>query len=351
MANKKVSELVQITWNQLRPQDLFLLSDVIAHESKKLTLQDLDTYIFSAGLSGSLLGTASYAIQAISTSYSPSQVTASYSSTSSWAFNISTASYALQASSASWSLSGSYVLTASYAITSSAQMALSSSYANLATYANSASYLVYTPGIFNGSASYALASLTSSYALTSTTSSYTLSSSFSSTSSYITASKVIGTVNRAIYSDVAQWATVGQNGVFAKLFALSSGSQSQTGITIDTPDTASGLMVSINAAHPFPTYLINMSVAVGGVTGVVLWRISPYDPPGGAALISSIAVSSASLSGVETISATYVDLVSAVTGDPIFYLGCVYNPSGYYYLNQSVDGTQFGTSSLSVIEF
>lgn len=159
MANKRVSELSPILANELAYDDLLLLSDITAHESKKLMLQDLSSFLLLDGrLTGSLHGTASYAIFAASASYVP-MGSASYAPTSSWALNIATASYAMAALSASYSLSSSYAVTASYALTSSVQLVYSSAFAD---YARSASYLIYTPGFDNGTASFAI---TASYVL------------------------------------------------------------------------------------------------------------------------------------------------------------------------------------------
>lgn len=153
MANKRISELVPITAPQLDFADLLLLSDISAHESKKLQLGDLSNFLLPDGrLTGSLLGTASYAMNAATASYAPF-ISASYAKTSSWAYNISTASYALAALSASYSYSSSYCITASYALTSSVELVYSSAFAE---YAQTASYLLLTPGMPNGTASYAL---------------------------------------------------------------------------------------------------------------------------------------------------------------------------------------------------
>ena len=195
MANKRVSELAPIVASQLRYEDLLLLSDVSAHESKKLALSDLSSFLLLDGnLTGSLYGTASYARQALSASYAPC-ISASYAKTSSWAYNISTASYAMAALSASYSLSSSYCITASYALTSSVELVYSSAFSD---YAKTASYLLYVPGSTNGTASYALTAsyfggtpqVSASYALTSSwawnaiTASVALTSSLADTASY-----------------------------------------------------------------------------------------------------------------------------------------------------------------------
>ena len=206
MANKRVSELAPITAPNLDFGDLLLLSDISAHESKKLQLSELSSYILIEGsiktkaitpnskITNDLVGTASYAMQALSASYAPC-ISASYAKTSSWAYNVSTASYAMAALSASYSLSSSYCITASYALTSSVQLVYSSAFAD---YARTASYLLFIPGSTNGTASYALtashcleaAQVSTSYANTSSwawnaiTASYVDSAFFATTASY-----------------------------------------------------------------------------------------------------------------------------------------------------------------------
>jgi hypothetical protein len=167
MANKRVSELTAITAAELASDDLLLLADVAPNPgSKKLPVSELNTYLNINNRTGSLYGTASWALRAVSSSWAPYQESCSYAATSSWAWRAITSSYALLALSASWARSSSYAITASYAMTSSVYLIYSSAFAD---YARSASYLIYTPGVFNGTASYAL---TSSRSITSISSSF-----------------------------------------------------------------------------------------------------------------------------------------------------------------------------------
>jgi hypothetical protein len=191
--------------------------------------------IASAGITGSLIGTSSYADYATSASYALNATSASYAldaTTASYALNATTSSYALNATSASYALnatSASYVnilnqnvtITGSLNITngvtgsllgtaSYAAQALSSSYALSASYAfnattasyalnaTSASYVnilnqnVIISGSLNitngvtgsllGTASYVAEALTSSYALQATSASYALNAA---TASYV----------------------------------------------------------------------------------------------------------------------------------------------------------------------
>jgi hypothetical protein len=128
--------------------------------------------ITATSFTGSLLGTASYATQALSSSYA---LTASYVQ------NAQTASYVLQAVSASYATTASYVLQAVSA--SYATQALSSSFATTASYIQTAQTASY---VLNAvSASYAI---TASYVQIAQTASYVLnavSASFATTSSHV----------------------------------------------------------------------------------------------------------------------------------------------------------------------
>ena len=75
----------------------------------------------SAGITGSLFGTASYAVQALSASWAPVQVSASYATTASYVLNAVTASYVTGSvhTSANPALSASYALSSSFASTTS----------------------------------------------------------------------------------------------------------------------------------------------------------------------------------------------------------------------------------------
>ena len=182
MSNKRISELVEIHANELSMDDLLLLFDVSSHNTSKLKIEDLNSYIFTNTNSGSLYGTSSWAN---SSSYAmnfpiPKQVESS--SFSDFSLYSKNATNADTASSASYTKSGSYSITSSYALTSSTQLAFSAAFAS---HAKSASYLTYI-GNPNGTASYALTSFktsgTASHALTSSFTDGT--SSYSPTSSY-----------------------------------------------------------------------------------------------------------------------------------------------------------------------
>ena len=177
MANVRIPDLVTITPTDLSVLDLFLISDVSVQQSKKLTVQDLNTYIKTYGgfYTGSFFGTSSVSNTSISTSYS---------ATSSFVKNATSASIALQTLSASYAVSSSCTLTASYALISAIQMTYSSAYA---TYANTASNLLYVAGSPNGTSSYSISASISKLSINSNT------SSLSNTASYaLIANTVIG---------------------------------------------------------------------------------------------------------------------------------------------------------------
>jgi hypothetical protein len=196
MANKRITELNELTYNQVSGDDFFLISDVSAVESKKIRASQLRDYAFSTGsLYGSFYGTASYALRSLSASYAPDQISASYAISSSFALlaqSVISASYALSASFASASLFAQRAITASYALTSSVQYSTTSSFANASL---TASYLLYTAGFNNGTSSHAMSSSVSRLATTSSyllysgipngTASYALSASRVTSASYL----------------------------------------------------------------------------------------------------------------------------------------------------------------------
>jgi hypothetical protein len=114
----------------------------------------------TGGITGSLLGTASFA---------------DFSTTASYAYNANTSSYAISSSQAERAVTASHALTAltaSYSLT-----ALSSSYASFATTASHALTAL--------TASYSLTALSSSYAISSSQAERAVTSSFVATASYV----------------------------------------------------------------------------------------------------------------------------------------------------------------------
>ena len=196
MANKRVSELAQITVPEIDFADLLLISDVTAHESKKLTLGDLTTFLLNDGfLTGSIHGTASYAFSSSNAAYAnmasigiqslpflptgPGPFQAMMHVDGDGAFYQSGVAldqtnnvYGNLQGTASQAVNSKFAVTASY-IASSVLNVFSASFAGNA---QSASYLVYDPSVSNGTASFAIMALSMS--------SPQVSGSYSVTSSY-----------------------------------------------------------------------------------------------------------------------------------------------------------------------
>jgi hypothetical protein len=226
IGNQRVSQLVELTANEVVPQDLLLIIDVNANESKRIQVSELGLWLnesssfyvvhaLLADTASYVLGnnvygpvsSASYALFSSTASFAQlvnQAISASYASTASFALNSNsgsantssyliyqgfpngTASYALNAATADTAAATSFLLyfggnngTASYAITTqNVQHAIISDTASYldnsvsgsvatASYAlfaqqtaqpNSSSYLIFTPSISNGTASYAMAS-------------------------------------------------------------------------------------------------------------------------------------------------------------------------------------------------
>jgi hypothetical protein len=178
--NKRVSQLVELTSEEIQPNDLFLIIDATARESKKIKASELDIWLHG---SGSVVVTAETASYILGTNVAGAVALANY------AYSASTA---LLANSASWSpfsISSSYALTASYALVASGSGGSSAS----------SSYLIYV-GSPNGTASYAIQSLTSFFSNTASYLSYFGGNN--GTASYAISA---GNVNRAKYSDTASY--------------------------------------------------------------------------------------------------------------------------------------------------
>lgn len=199
--------MTALTAAEIAPDDLFLVGDVSAHESKKMTADELLLFVEASGSfpDPTLVDSASYA---------------SYAATS------RSASFATRTISGSHALRANFADTASY-FSSSIVASISSSFADKSHLADSASYvttalnaynasnLIYV-GTPNGTASFAISCSTaqsSSFARTAsfapsssfaTTASFTVSSSFANTSlSTITASYALNFNN-----PVKAWAMV-----------------------------------------------------------------------------------------------------------------------------------------------
>ncbi len=196
--NKRVSQLTQMTAAEVQPNDLLLIIDTTAHESKNITILDFETYILGIGSVVTLAYTASY----IEGSNVYGYVNLAY--------NANTSSYSNYSNTSSYS---NYSNTSSY---SSLANGLSPS-----VVVPTASYLNYTIGRSNGTSSYAINSLSSSISnvtnylayngVNNGTASYALSSNVvnAQTASYINSS--IASVASASYANIAGYSLGGQS--------------------------------------------------------------------------------------------------------------------------------------------
>src|ERR1035437_2187386 len=159
MANEKVSQMTQLSAAEVASDDLLLITDISARESKRITTSDFLKYIESTGsfnvYHSSLADSASYVLGSNvngiikSSSYSLNSDTSSYSIKS---ILSDTSSYSKTASFALNTIgSGTTIITGStYPITSSWSIE--------SILSKTSSFLQYVNGTSNGTASCALSS-------------------------------------------------------------------------------------------------------------------------------------------------------------------------------------------------
>ena len=260
MSNKRVTELSPITPADIADNDLFLISDVSALESKKATVLTLTEYFQSAITSSA---TSSNAVLAKTASYLLYQGipngTASYARTSSFSVFADATSYAetaiqaVDATSASYAKTSSLAVTASYALTSSVQLIVSSAFSDQA---KSASYLIYT-GIPNGTASYSILANLSNTSKTSSflqytgvpngTSSNALNASFARSSSYLLYSGYPnGSASYALISNISRTASTSS---FLQYNSFTSNGTASNAYTASYAITSSHAIRAITSSH------------------------------------------------------------------------------------------------------
>jgi hypothetical protein len=141
MGNKRVSQLVELTSAEVSSNDLFLIIDTSAGESKKIQVDQLSAYLNESGsiiaihadvadvanfvlgsnVSGTVLS-ASYSIKSTNSDLSQNSVSSSYANTASYAMNggsVGSGSSSVSSSWASSSLSSSYFKNANTTINGS----------------------------------------------------------------------------------------------------------------------------------------------------------------------------------------------------------------------------------------
>ena len=147
MGNKRISQLVELTSNQVQLDDLFAIVDITARETKKIKASELSLWLNASGSINSI-----HSINSDTASYilgSGVNGTVSSSSFSSIALNAISSSFASLALNA---ISSSFSRTASFALNAGAS-------------STSASYLIYS-GFANGTSSFSLKSSLSDFAST-----------------------------------------------------------------------------------------------------------------------------------------------------------------------------------------
>jgi hypothetical protein len=168
MGNKRVSQLVELTADAVSIDDLFLIIDTSARESKKIAVQNLFTYL---NASGSLL--AVHATFADTASYVLGSDVHGAVSSASYAQNATTAFSASFAQNSINSVSASNAITAAFAqfaivpseLVTGSTYPITASWANIAIITQTSSYLQYT-GISNGTASFAISAEDAEFAVT-----------------------------------------------------------------------------------------------------------------------------------------------------------------------------------------
>lgn len=160
MANKRVSELVELPATSLKPDDLFLVTDTAVMESKKIKASSIKDYVTNFG---SITGSITNATYSETASYiDPDNIglieSASYAKTSSWSIQsllADTASYVrwedidgvpTYISASETSLTASYLL---YQGFPNGQIELANT-ASYVEFAQTSSYVFYVEGVDNG---------------------------------------------------------------------------------------------------------------------------------------------------------------------------------------------------------
>lgn len=204
MANEKVSQMVSLTAGEVASNDLFMIVDSSARESKKISVSDVITYFEATG------SFSAHATLADTASYIQGANVAGVVNSASNAQSVASASHALNADNAitaSFALSGgtsgtngttlftgsTYQITASAA--RSASYAVSSTFASSSIVAQNLQYL----GVPNGTASFAISASSAVISITSSITTHAISASLADTATTaliaVSASNVIGGAN------------------------------------------------------------------------------------------------------------------------------------------------------------
>lgn len=262
--NKRVSQLVELTAAEVQKDDLFLIIDTSARESKKIQAQDVSAYL---NASGSIL--AIHAIMSDTASYLlPGGINWTVPSSSFSIFSPTSlsASYALNAANV---ISASYAKTSSWAINTingggstlitGSTVPITSSWAINSNLSKSSSFLIYT-GVSNGTASYAIVAG---------------NAIISDTASFISAGNIVGTVASASFSQNSTIASFLQysgipNGTAS--YALTAGTTAQVIIDrgVFLADTQSSAYAQIDTIDVLPSSNTSVATDVEAVGTIIL---------------------------------------------------------------------------------
>ena len=329
--------------------------------------------ISSQGFTGSLLGTSSYANNALS---------ASFTTTSSYALNSTSASYALSASYVLNAVSASYAsssTSASYALRSTsasyASSSTSASYALTASYVANASSFPYTgsaiitgsltvtgsiistlgfTGSLLGTASYATIALTASYFSGSI--STAVSASYAATASYVvqsisasyasTASYFSGSITQAISASYAATASYVINSISASYSATSSiatsSSYALTASYVILAQTASYILQAVSASYS-ATASISTSASYALSASYAPNTTFPYT--GSAIITGSLIITGTISLGDSTAPAVYTSVKTTVNaGSTVIYnvLTSSYDSAFFDYSLKGSSGARAG---------
>jgi len=260
--NKRVSQLVELTANEVQPADLFLIIDATAQESKRIQASELSTWL---NLSSSNF--VPNAINALTASFVLGSNVSGSVNSSNFAISASIALLSNLATSASNAVSASYAVTASFALNSQGGGQVLT-----------ASYLSYS-GIPNGTASY---SLTAENARASQTSNFL--SYFGGNNG--TASYAITTqnVNHATNADTASFF----NNITSIVASASYAINASTAAFVNNSNTAAFLQYS--PTNGTASYAITAGSIAGSLSNYGL--VFAYEQSPSASIIDTVIVSS-----------------------------------------------------------
>lgn len=198
--NKRVTQLVELTANQVDPGDWFLIIDNTARESKKIQASELSAWLNASGslyaIHADNADTASYILAANVDCLSGPVLSASYALSASWAPAAGLTPGGTYPITSSWSISASWAPGGNAQLVSGSTYNITASWATRASAANisnTSSYLWYQGGN-NGTASYALTASNAQHVVNADTASY-----------FNNVSSSVASASYAVHADTASY--------------------------------------------------------------------------------------------------------------------------------------------------